>query len=53
MPTSEIYLSVCGQSLSNGEDIEVHHLPSLKDLRLHATSKYAGKNCSPSQNMSF
>jgi RNA-directed DNA polymerase len=28
---------VCGQSLSNGEDIEVHHLPSLKDLRLHAT----------------
>jgi RNA-directed DNA polymerase len=28
----------CGQSLSNGEDIEVHHLPSLKDLRLLATS---------------
>ena len=27
----------CGQSLSNGEDIEVHHSPSLKDLRLHAT----------------
>ncbi len=27
----------CGQSLSNGEDIEVHHMPSLKDLRLHAT----------------
>ena len=27
----------CGQSLSNGEDIEVHHTPSLKVLRLHAT----------------
>jgi RNA-directed DNA polymerase len=27
----------CGQSLSNGEDIEVHHSPSLKDLRLPAT----------------
>jgi len=27
----------CGQSLSNGEDIEVHHSPSLKDLRLLAT----------------
>lgn len=27
----------CGQSLSNGENIEVHHLPSLKDLRLLAT----------------
>jgi len=27
----------CGQSLSNGEEIEVHHLPSLKDLRLLAT----------------
>jgi len=27
----------CGQSLSNGEDIEVHHLPSLKNLSLHAT----------------
>ena len=29
--------SACGQSLSNGEDIEVHHFPSLKDLRLLAT----------------
>jgi len=28
---------VCGQSLSNGEDIEVHHAPSLKDLGLLAT----------------
>lgn len=27
----------CGQSLSNGEDMEVHHSPSLKNLRLHAT----------------
>jgi hypothetical protein len=27
----------CGQSLSNSEDIEVHHSPSLKDLRLLAT----------------
>jgi RNA-directed DNA polymerase len=27
----------CGQSLCNGEDIEVHHSPSLKDLRLLAT----------------
>ena len=27
----------CGQSLSNGENIEVHHLPSLKDLRSRAT----------------
>jgi RNA-directed DNA polymerase len=25
----------CGQSLGNGEDIEVHHLPSLKEMRLH------------------
>lgn len=28
----------CGQSLSNGEDIEIHHSPSLKDLRLLAIS---------------
>jgi hypothetical protein len=27
----------CGQSLCNGEKVEVHHLPSLKDLRLRAT----------------
>lgn len=27
----------CGQSLTNGEDIEVHHSPSLKELNLHAT----------------
>lgn len=27
----------CEQSLSNGEDIEVHHLPGLKNLRLLAT----------------
>lgn len=27
---------VCGQSLGNGEDIEVHHIPSLKELRLHS-----------------
>ena len=27
----------CGQSLCNGEDIEAHHSPSLKDLRLYAT----------------
>lgn len=25
----------CGQSLGNGEDIEVHHTPSLKMMRLH------------------
>lgn len=25
----------CGQSLDNGEDIEVHHIPSLKKMRLH------------------
>lgn len=25
----------CGQSLGNGEDIEVHHTPSLKTMRLH------------------
>lgn len=29
---------VCEQSLGNGEDIEVHHSPSLKDLRLLAIS---------------
>jgi len=48
-------LSVCFvvRVLAMVKDIEVHHLPSLKDLRLHATSKYTGKNCSPSQNMSF
>lgn len=27
----------CGQSLSNGENIEVHHILSLKELRLLAT----------------
>jgi len=27
----------CNQSLTNGEDIEVHHVPSLKELNLHAT----------------
>jgi RNA-directed DNA polymerase len=26
---------VCGQSLTNGEDIEIHHSPSLKELRLN------------------
>jgi RNA-directed DNA polymerase len=25
----------CGQSLGNGENIEVHHIPSLKMMRLH------------------
>jgi len=28
----------CGQSLGNGEDIEVHHSTSLKDLRLLANT---------------
>ena len=27
----------CGQSLENGEDIEVHHIPSLKEMRLHSS----------------
>lgn len=27
----------CGQSLCNGEDVEVHHSPSLENLRLNAT----------------
>jgi RNA-directed DNA polymerase len=27
----------CGQSLDNGEDIEVHHIPSLKEMRLHSS----------------
>jgi len=26
---------VCGQSLNNGEEIEIHHNPSLKELRLN------------------
>ena len=26
---------VCGQSLNNGEDIEIHHNPSLKEFRLN------------------
>jgi RNA-directed DNA polymerase len=28
---------VCGQSLTNGEEIEVHHYPSLKEVRLNFT----------------
>ena len=43
----------CGQSLSNGKNIEVHHVPGLKDLRLFATPKYESENFSFSQNMSF
>jgi RNA-directed DNA polymerase len=31
---------VCGQSLTNGESIEVHHIPSIKELRLdHSLNK--------------
>lgn len=31
---------VCGQSLSNGEEIEIHHTPSLKELNAnHIPSK--------------
>lgn len=26
---------VCGQSLNNGKDIEIHHNPSFKELRLN------------------
>lgn len=29
----------CGQSLENGEDIEVHHIPSLKEMRSHPSLK--------------
>ena len=28
---------VCGQSLGNGEEVELHHSPSLKDLRLDSS----------------
>lgn len=35
---------ICGQSLTNGEPIELHHSPSLKEWKHNKTSEMTSKN---------